>query len=479
MIECTTGREQDCPGEAPIADRSCNDTRCTSASLAKEVTFQMFLSFLTPLSQEEELLAIQAIAGVIAFELAIDPSMVVVRKAPVRRLQLDLPHARSLGIEMKLLVEIKKASLASVLFLMSDGGQERLMEDIKGEMVQQGLPEVALATIQQAAPTSSPSPSPFSTSQQSGDTSEGGSSVIAIVISVLVSFLLLLGLPIFAKYRQRSLKKRCMAHRSVEGASLKQVTEDSSDSDPGSPTGSTHPFRFSRLSKWWQVVKKLSPFASSHRNHRRLKPEDKDVVVVGEVLHSPSGSCLAKVSQSPLKPVGNLFVVACPSCGNNFNEGELFCTRCGRRRPEEVTGKSSQDDSSSEGDSTRPPTSASLSTAASAMSALRSIAQQAEWETAPGAPSETVPGHRATASQGSMTWTPVNSFGGMDPIPAPLRPPLPAPPDLSLDAHRNAVGSRVAAEHRRQVAPPPRRRVAPEPATVPSTPQPSRMKTLE
>jgi hypothetical protein len=272
------------------------------------------------------------------------------------------------------------------------------------------------------------------------------------------------------RYRKLWIKRKAMAHRSVESASLKQVREDSSDSEPGSPSKQTL-----HSGKWWRRLRKAVPFLPARNRHRRLQPEPEQETLP-EVLQSPSGAYPAKVSQSPLKKTALAFTPLCLHCGTPFDECDVFCSSCGQRRQEEPARKGVVDleDTSSDGDSTRPPTAASQSTMASAMSALRGLAQHVEAAPAPTAAhlSPSI-GHDTVSPKGPVTWSPVTDFQAPDSHHAQgaIRPPAWPPPERTPDVSasdgilRAAVGSR-------DPPPPPRRRVVLQPTLVPQVPPP-------
>lgn len=447
--------------------------------------------FKEPLTEEQELSAIKAISGVVALELNLSPSLVKVRRATSRRLHTESVMSRHLGAELRLVVEVSQASVASLSFLVSDSGRAVLTKQITVEVARRGLPSLLRSSIQQAVPVklSDPSLGPGPGAHQAaGDAS--GSSGVAVVVSVLLSLAVLGGMLVASiRYRRKWLKKKATAHRSVEKASLKQgtVNEDSSDSDPGSPQAQRDLLAGSgRLSMLLQILPRLVPFSPARTKHRRLKPDDGEVCA--DSLQSPSGQ--TKVSQTPQQKLGFAVTVECSRCGCFFSEQEKFCTKCGALRPADaaIVEASCRDDVSSEGGSTRPPTAGSQSTMASAMSALRGLAQHVEWTEAPELvpPQELVSastdrgvkevGHRAAPSTAGVSWSAVTEFGA-EQAPAQVRVPAwPPPAGVEVHGSDGALGAprhlAAAAEQRRQVAPPPRRRVLPEGAPAPPVPPP-------
>lgn len=490
-VECATGRNQDCPGEPPEAVQACKDSRCTKAGDWEIVTFRLSLAFHVPLTEEQELEVVDAIGVVIALGLSVSPSLVTVRKAHSRRLQ-ELATARHLGTELlNLLVEVKEASMADLTFLVSENGRAVVTKQITAEVARRGLPALSSTTLEKAAPIPRKAPRSLPAPGVDSGGGESSGSGIAIVVSILLSVALLVVLAMGShRFRRKWLKQNTTAHRSVERASLKQVSEESSEdgSDPGSPHAAKPSSVVGRWGAWRRLLKILG--ISSSNKHRRLRPEAQDTNP--EVLQSPSGQFQAKVSQSPMKLFGPgpMLAAKCQGCKAVFDEGEMFCTGCGQRRPEEeVAGQPASssccDDESSEGGSTRPPTAGSQSTMATAMSALRGLAQQAEWDNRPDLAATRVPepartpevSQESSSSRGPISWSPVTNLGGADGGPSP-RPPMHRPPawpapGRSVENIGADAGTRDAKESKREtMAQPSRRRVVPQLGPSPPVPPP-------
>jgi hypothetical protein len=332
-------------------------------------------------AEDREVEIIEVVTTRVADILQVRTSDLIVQRSLGRRLSSTW---RQLEVEMKFVVDINHASSATMAMVSQDSGQAFLIDQIREELASRGLLTSRCSIQQISAPGLSASQHAHSAGgegHRAPDNSRTGGMPGFVVVIMILSILVVLTAVTYLLRRWWSQGKR-RKHRTIEGAGLKQQNasvhgEDSSDSDPGSPThlhvaGVPVAGQKMRLVAW-RMLQRLTSFSSSHSKHTRLKPDDQ--VCSGQTVLSPcAGAGLSQVAQSPLALRPTL-------AANCSQRSSVFNNNAEERPSSRETGDLKGEAGDGEG-STRPPSSRSQPTVASAMSALRSWVRDPDGDSA-------------------------------------------------------------------------------------------------
>jgi hypothetical protein len=201
-------------------------------------------------SEEQEAGIVEVVRSAYAEVLEVEASEIIVKIAAGRRLD---SQKRQLAAELRLLVQISHASAASFAFVSLETGQRFLMAKINRKLAVASLPMYLTSTVRQIAPIRLPPPDEISrnsskegqVAEQAAAKEEGGGLSAALVLAIIalsVTVISVLVISLIQHWRAR-IRKFTIVHRSIEKAqqNAPKNSEDSSDSDPGSPCGEQMP----------------------------------------------------------------------------------------------------------------------------------------------------------------------------------------------------------------------------------------------